>query len=275
MWRTSIFRPAASPDPPSPAERRPIERILARERLIVLGCLVAVAALSWFWLLGGAAGGGEMAEMAGMAAPEPWSAGYLLPAFLMWALMMVAMMLPSAAPMILLHARFTRRSGEAHVLAQTALFMLAYLDLWLLFSAAATLLQAALVASGAVSAAGLALGGGWPAGGLLALAGLYQLSPLKRACLGQCRSPLGFVMRGWRPGAAGALRLGLAHGTYCLGCCWALMLLLFVGGVMNIGWIGGLALLVLAEKLAPPRWPVRETSGAVLLVAGLVLALGG
>ena len=112
-------------------------------------------------------------------------------------------------------------------------------------------------------------------GGMLVLAGLYQLTPLKRACLDQCRSPIAFLMRLWRPGPRGTLRLGLAHGLYCLGCCWALMLLLFVGGVMSLAWIGGLALLVLAEKLAPPRWPVRETSGAVLLVAGLVLALKG
>ena len=265
MWRTSISRPAASPDAPSPAERRPIERILARDRLIVLVSLLAVAGLSWLWLL--------RAPM--RHATDVWTAAYLLPTFLMWALMMVAMMLPSAAPMILLHARFARRAMPAGALASTALFALAYLAIWLLFSLAAALAQGWLVASGPMSAMALAVGDRQLAGGMLVLAGLYQLTPLKRACLDQCRSPIAFLMRLWRPGPRGTLRLGLAHGLYCLGCCWALMLLLFVGGVMNIGWIGGLALLVLAEKLAPPRWPVRETSGAVLLVAGLVLALGG
>jgi predicted metal-binding membrane protein len=117
----------------------------------------------------------------------------------------------------------------------------------------------------------LALGDGRVAGTVLLLAGLYQLSPLKRACLDQCRSPLAFIMRLSRPGIAGALRLGGAHGLYCLGCCWALMVLLFVGGVMNLAWIAGLSLLVLAEKYAPPALRLRRVLAAGLIGAGAVL----
>jgi predicted metal-binding membrane protein len=211
--------------------------------------------------------------MAMPMAVAPWSAAYLLAAFTMWGLMMVAMMLPSAAPMILFYARFARRSGMRRAAGATALFVSAYLAIWALFSLLAALLQAALVGAGAASAMELALGDRRLAGLLLGLAGLYQLTPLKRACLASCRSPLDFLMRLWRPGPAGAVRLGLAHGIYCLGCCWVLMLLLFVGGVMNLAWIAGLALLVMAEKLAPARWPLSSVLGAVLILAAFALVL--
>ena len=202
-------------------------------------------------------------------AVDPWSFDYLASAFTMWLLMMVAMMLPSAAPMILFYARFARRSGLRGAGAAIALFVACYVAIWALFSLAAALLQAMLVAGGAVSAMALALGERRLAGGLLLLAGLYQLSPLKRACLRECRSPIDFLMRLWRPGTAGALRLGLTHGIYCLGCCWALMLLLFVGGVMNLAWIAGLALLVAAEKLAPARLRLSQALGAALILGGV------
>ena len=110
-------------------------------------------------------------------------------------------------------------------------------------------------------------------GVVVVLAGLYQLGPLKRACLAACRSPVDFLLRLWRPGLAGAVRLGFAHGRYCLGCCWALMLLLFVGGVMNLAWIASLALLVAAEKLAPARFRLSLSLGAVLVLAGLAMLL--
>jgi predicted metal-binding membrane protein len=250
------------------AEIAPFESLLSRPTLIVAASLAAAAGLAWLWLLRTAAPGEVMAMPI-----APWSAAYLLSAFTMWSLMMVAMMLPSAAPMILFYARFARRSGMRGAAGATALFVSAYLAIWALFSLGAALLQAALVAAGAASAMELALGDRRVAGLLLALAGLYQLTPLKRACLASCRSPLDFLMRLWRPGPAGAVRLGLAHGVYCLGCCWVLMLLLFVGGVMNLAWIAGLALLVMAEKLAPARWPVSSVLGAVLVVAAVALVL--
>ena len=252
------------------AEIAPLDRLLSRPTLIVAASLAAAAGLAWLWLLRTAAPGDSMAMPTAVA---PWSAAYLLAAFAMWGLMMVAMMLPSAAPMILFYARFARCSGMRRAAGATALFVSAYLAIWALFSLAAALLQAVLVDAGVASAMELALGDRRVAGLLLALAGLYQLTPLKRACLASCRSPLDFLMRLWRPGPAGAVRLGLAHGVYCLGCCWVLMLLLFVGGVMNLAWIAGLALLVMAEKLAPARWPVSSLVGAVLILAAFTLVL--
>ena len=201
----------------------------------------------------------------------PWSAAYLAPAFAMWALMMVAMMLPSALPMILLHARVARHGGGAALPPATVVFALAYLLLWSGYALLAALAQAALVASGAVSAMALALGDRWLAAGLLALAAAYQLSSVKRACLDKCRSPLTFVLRGFRPDRRAALRLGLAHGAYCIGCCWALMALLFVGGAMNLAWVAALGAVVIAEKYGPP-WTAHAialglAAGAAALIS--------
>jgi predicted metal-binding membrane protein len=190
----------------------------------------------------------------------------------MWAIMMVAMMVPSAAPMILLHARIDR--GSAHERrAHSAIFVATYLLVWGGFSALAATAQAALVALGVVDAMRLSIGSRVIAAALMAVAALYQLSSAKRACLEQCRAPLLFVSRYWRPGTAGAVRLGLAHGLYCLGCCWGLMLLLFVGGVMNLAWVALLALVVSAEKLSPPGWRVTHIVAAALIAgaAGLLL----
>ena len=262
--------------PSAAAERERLgSRRLGAADLVVLACLAAAAGLAWLWLASAPAGMGDSDSMAmDSIGAEIWSASYLLPAFVMWLLMMAAMMLPSAAPMVLLHARVARQPGGGGAGA-TAAFALAYLAVWAAFSAAAALAQALLVSTGAVSATTLAIGSEAAAALLLLLAAIYQLAPLKRACLDRCRSPLSFVARLWRPGTAGAIRLGLAHGAYCLGCCWALMLLLFVGGAMNLAWIAALALVVFVEKLAPASWRASRLVAA-LLVAGAValVALG-
>jgi predicted metal-binding membrane protein len=237
---------------------------------------VLAAALAWLWLLRspmapGDGGGG----MGGMAMPlDPWSAAYLLPAFLMWAIMMVAMMLPSAAPMILLQARIDKTASQAGRLANTLVFAAAYLLVWAGFSAAAAAGQALLVSAGAVSAAALALGDRTVAAALLAAAALYELTAAKKHCLDKCQSPLIFILRYRRPGAAGALRLGLLHGLFCLGCCWLLMLLLFVGGVMNLAWVAFLGAIVVGEKLAPPAWRAHRWIAALLLVAAAAMLAG-
>lgn len=207
----------------------------------------AVVALASVWL----ARGGGLAMDTMMA--RPWSAAYLIPAFAMWALMMVAMMLPSALPMILLHARVARQADPVPLPRATMVFALVYVVLWTGFALLAALAQAALVSAGAVSAMRLTLGSALAAALLMLLAAAWQLSPLKRACLDKCRSPLSFILRGFAPGWRKSMRLGLAHGAYCIGCCWALMLLLFVGGVMNLAWIGALTVVVIAEKYGP-RW---------------------
>lgn len=252
-------------------------RVLSRERLIVLACLSLVCLLCWAWLLreAGRMAAGAMASMPDMAGPGPeagtWA--YFAAASAMWFLMMVAMMLPSAAPMILLYARVAakaRRDGGA--LAPSFVFAGVYAALWGAFSLAAAGLQSALVGAHVLYAGTLALRPPLAAAGLLFAAGLYQLTPLKQACLDLCRAPLSLLMRWWRPDWAGAARLGLAHGLFCIGCCWALMALLFVGGVMNLAWVAGLAVLVGLEKLAPFGPLTARVGGGLAIAAAAVLA---
>lgn len=255
-------------------------RLLKRDDWIVLASLAILSGFAWWWLwrmgmppAADRATGG-MADMPGMTpmpvAPEVWSLGYLGPAFLMWAVMMVAMMLPSATPMILLHAAFTRRSQAAP--AAPAVFALTYLCLWAGFAALAAAAQALLIQLGLLEQANLALGNRRLAAALLVAIALYQLSPLKRLCLSFCRAPAVFLTRHWRPGVSGAVRMGLAHGLYCIGCCALLMLLLFVGGVMNLAWVGFITLIVLAEKYAPPMLHANLLiSGALLIGAAAML----
>jgi predicted metal-binding membrane protein len=213
--------------------------------------------------------------MAGMGmATKPLSIAYLISAFAMWSVMMIAMMLPSAAPMILLHARVDSNSSVRAQLVHTLVFGLAYLLVWIVFSAAAATAQAVLVTSGAMSAAALALGTHGAAAALLLMAAAYELTWAKRRCLKNCQSPLVFIVRFWRPGTIGSLQLGIVHGFYCVGCCWALMLLLFAGGVMNLTWIVLLGVLVLGEKFAPYKWHAERFVALVLAAAGLALLAG-
>ena len=256
---------------PATAGRPLVERLALRDRLVAAAALALVVALAWWWLTASGSSD-DMPGMGSMSSPPVLSPDWLAAAFAMWALMMVAMMLPSAAPTILIYARLPGASAPG--LHLTTAFALAYLAVWTAFSAAAAVAQGLLISSGLVDAAALAVGDARLAGLLLVLAGIYQLTPLKQACLGQCRSPVAFIMRHARPGAAGALRLGLLHGLYCLGCCWALMLLLFVGGVMNLAWVAVLALVVLIEKLAPAWLRARTILGLSFLAGGVALAAG-
>jgi predicted metal-binding membrane protein len=206
-------------------------------------------------------------DMAGTDGAPARGAGYVALLFVMWAAMMGAMMLPSAAPMILFYAAIARRRRERGEIAATVgIFAAGYVLVWAGFSLGAAVLQWRFEAAALLSP-GMAVTGA-ASGLLLIVAGLYQWTPLKLACLRRCRSPLGFVLTEWREGARGALVMGLRHGLFCLGCCWALMLLLFVGGVMNLLWIGLVALIVLIEKVAPAGgWHAR--------IAGLALVLWG
>ena len=274
MSSTSPDEPAASA---AVRAQLSIERLLSRRALLAGLALLIAVALAWRWLLVSDMAlmpmdGHAMPGMAPMAV-QPWSAAYLGTAFAMWAVMMVAMMLPSAAPMILLHARIDKVPTPGRRLLHTLLFTLSYLLVWLLFSALAALAQAFLVDRGLVSAASLRLGEPMLLAAFLAGAAFYQLSPAKAACLRQCQSPIHFVMRFWKPGVAGTLRLGLVHGLYCVGCCWGMMLLLFVAGVMNLAWVAVLAALVLLEKLAPPAWHVSKLLAALMLAAAVWLVV--
>ena len=208
-----------------------------------------------------------------MPVDTAWSSATAFAVFAMWGGMMVAMMLPSAAPMILTFDSAERRnapSGQAT--SRSPVFAGAYLLVWFAFSALAAGTQWALQAGGMLTPMIVSKSEGLTAG-LLVLAGLYQLTPLKQACLRHCRTPLGFLMAEWRDGMRGALVMGLKHGLYCAGCCWALMLLLFVAGVMNPVWIVFLTLAVALEKW--PRLPgwLTWAYGAALLVAGAAILL--
>lgn len=284
-----------------------------RERAVVALVLVSVTAASWLYLLtgvgtgvyphemaslvpgqtstepamGGAAGmsGDETMAAAGypsmtgtVMSPATWSPGHALLMFSMWWLMMTAMMLPSAAPMVILHAAVMRKGracadhGRPHVpsrrlLSTTAVFIAGYLVTWGAFSLVAVVAQWALergeLLSPMTMSTNSVLGSG-----LLLGAGLWQLTALKTACLRQCRSPIGFLSSHWRPGVGGAFRMGTRHGVFCLGCCWLLMALLFFAGVANLIWIIGLALLVLAEKTVPAGIVLGRATGVLLVASG-------
>jgi predicted metal-binding membrane protein len=245
--------------------------VLRHDRTLVVTGLAAVIALSWAWLLAGAGlhmdqmdmGGGQIMLMA-----PAWTPGYAAMIFLMWIVMMAAMMLPSAAPAILLVAALTRQRGERHATVSSWQFALGYLAIWGAFSLIATGLQFALDRAGLLSET-MASGSVVLAALLLIAAGVYQWTPWKQACLRHCRSPVDFLTRYWRQGAFGPMRAGAWHGAFCLGCCWMLMGLLFVGGLMNMFWITGLALLVLIEKLFPFGRRVSQITGAVLIGWGV------
>ncbi len=234
--------------------------VLRHQRLVIAGGIGLLAALAWWFLIDGA-GAGPGQTMPGMSEP-PFAA-----ALLMWWLMMAAMMLPSAAPAILLYARVRQMRGGDSAIAQTWVFLAGYLALWLVFSLVAASAERLLTGPSMIIANGTARGV------LLVTAGIYQLSPLKTACLGECRSPAQFISRQWRPGWPGALRLGLLHGAYCIGCCWALMLLLFVGGVMNLLWVVALAAIVAAEKLVPRGEWLARLAGVALIAWGIARLL--
>ncbi len=228
--------------------------LMHRERTLLLGGIIALVGLAWAYL----AQGGEMSMTADF--------GLILA---MWSVMMMAMMLPSATPAILLYARVRKSRRETPEIAPPWLFLLGYLLTWFVFSVAAAVMQLVLVRSGSIGAMDLRANTPALVGGALIAAGAYQISPWKEACLGSCRSPAQFLVRHWRPGVFGALRLGLLHGVVCVGCCWLLMILLFVGGVMNLAWVAILAALVAVEKLASRGPLVSRWVGMAMLFGGV------
>jgi predicted metal-binding membrane protein len=264
-----------------------LETVLRRDRIIVLAALAAVTVLAWadlVWLgndmwMGGMDMSGFRMIPAGrgwmMPENEPWRPfefGYMIA---MWLVMMIGMMTPSVAPMILLYARVARQAAaQGKPFAASAWFAAGYLLAWAVFSVAATLAQWALdraaLLTPMMESASHILGGV-----LLLAAGVYQWTPLKDSCLASCRAPLAFIMDngGFRGEPAGAVALGFRHGFYCIGCCWALMVLLFVGGVMNLLWIAALAILVLAEKILPFGRIVARIAGLGFAAAGLWILL--
>ena len=295
------------------ATASPLENLLRRDRLVVITALGAVIVACWLYILAGAGigmsalemtamtrtpvgmaptadiagmderdmpgmamdegGAGAISDMAMAMAPVAWTPGYAALMFFMWWIMMMAMMLPSAAPMILLFAMINRKQREkGSPYVPTGIFAAGYVLVWGAFSLIAVSAQWGLERSGLLSAmasTSVLLGAG-----LLIAAGIYQLTPLKHACLRHCRSPIFFVTQHWRPGGLGALHMGIEHGAFCTGCCWFLMALLFYGGVMNLYWIVGLAVFVLLEKTIPAgHWFGRITGVLLIAWGGALVAM--
>jgi predicted metal-binding membrane protein len=242
---------------------------------IILWAIAALTILSWAYLIhlsremSEAAAAETMTAAMGMAVDRPWTPTDVVLAFVMWTVMMIGMMAPSATPVLMLAASARPPRDDQHPLATVLGFGAGYGLVWVGFSAVATLVQWALhdaaLLSPAMTAASPRL-----AGAILIGAGLYQLTPLKNVCLTHCRSPIDFLMTHWRSGATGAVRMGAHHGAYCLGCCWALMAVLFAVGVMNLAWVAALAMLVLVEKVAPHAVTISRAAGVAMLVFGAI-----
>jgi predicted metal-binding membrane protein len=242
-----------------------IESAIRHDRATLVVLVILLPAVSWTWIVVMARDMyGPMTGASAWMMTPTWDASHVLLLWAMWAVMMTGMMLPSASPTLLMYGGAVRRRGSTAATGQIYALAAGYLIVWALFSVLATVMQRTL-ANVLIVSPMMTLTRSDMGAGLLLLAGLYQLTPLKRVCLKTCQSPLGFLMRRWREGTGGALRMGAEHGLYCLGCCWALMLLLFVGGVMNLVVIAALTLFVAFEKLVPIGAQGARISGALLI----------
>ena len=248
-----------------------LERVLQRDRAVVGVGLIVLAVLAWVYTYGLV--GGAWPSLMAMPQRHGWTSLDLALTFVMWVVMMIAMMTPSAAPLVLLVATVERRSSKSSPGACAAAALAGYFAVWSGVSILAALAQWALhdaaLLDGPMGRLSPRL-----AGIVLIAVGIYQWTPMKAICLSHCRSPVETLAHFWKPGARGAFRLGLHHGFYCLGCCWALMVVLYVTGVMNLVWVALLSILVLAERLLPRGLWLDRIAGSGLVAWGLVLALG-
>ncbi len=254
----------------------PLEAVLKQDRLIVLSGLLGLSSLMWGYMVYLTQGMMNMDQGMELTMPTMpvWAGFDLVFIFAMWAVMMMAMMLPPASPMILLFATLNRRRREQHdPFVPTSVFLLGYLAVWIGFSALAAIVQWGLHVTSLLSptmmSANPIIGGA-----LLLVAGIFQWTPLKHACLAHCRSPLGFLMTNWREGRGGAFSMGLRHGGYCVGCCWLLMSLLLVTGVMNLLWMALMATFVLVEKVSPAGHWVSRAAGLLFVGWGIWMVAG-
>ncbi len=276
------------------SENTRFEILLRHDQWIVCAGLVAITGLAWIYILSGAGMSMNPFDMttlslvphqnAGMAMNMPemnmvvgaWSLSQWITVFMMWWIMMIAMMVPSASPMVLLYARVLRHAQKnnqiIHFAIPTTAFVSGYLISWFGFSVAATTLQWLLEQNDLLSMKMIS-NNTWLSGCLLITVGIYQLTPLKLACLKHCRSPAEFISSHMKNGHWGALQMGFKHGIFCVGCCWFLMLLLFVGGVMNLLWIAILSLFVLSEKVLPHGQVISRFTGYLLVVWGAVILI--
>jgi len=244
-----------------------------RERAFIVVALAAIAIASWLYTGYGAWAMADMSRPCAWMPPPAgveWSARVCLLTFAMWAVMMVAMMVPAAAPTIVLFAAMAAGGGRGGARARVLAFVGGYLVVWAAFSVAATAAQWALHQAALLDPMMRGTSRGFAAS-MLILAGAYQFTPLKARCLVHCRSPLGFLLSRWREGAGAAAAMGMRHGAFCVGCCWALMCLLFALGVMDMRWVAALTAWVLVEKLAPGGGWFGRMAGIVCMAWGLLL----
>ena len=245
-------------------------------QLPVVGAIVLLTLLAWAYLFhlhaqmaGATAHAGAMRAM-GMSMHQPWTMPDVGFAFVMWVVMMAGMMSPSAVPVLLVVAKAASARGESS--RTPVVFGAGYFAVWTGFSAAATLAQW-MLHDAALLSPSMAAVSPRVAGIVLVLAGLYQMTPEKRACLQHCRNPIDFLMMHWRPGAAGSFGLGVHHGWFCLGCCWALMIVLFAVGLMNLAWVAAISAVVLLEKTAWGGVALARITGLLLILVGGYSAL--
>jgi len=263
---TASTRRSAGGVPRSPS----LAAAARRENILIVACAMVVIALASAYLV--RLRGAMSTDMA-MEMHTPWSSLDVLLAAVMWSVMMIGMMAASAAPVVMLFAgaqRAPQRVGTRGASITLTSFVLGYFVVWVGFSVCAALAQWGLHESFVLSAA-MATSNPRVGGAILLIAGVYQLTPLKTACLAHCQSPLGFLMAHWRDGTAGAFRMGARHGLYCLGCCWSLMLVLFVVGVMNLAWVAAVAAFVFIERLGVAPRVVSRVAGVTLILAGVAL----
>ena len=253
----------------------PVAALPRRDQVLIASCILLVCALAWAYLVhlnrqmaSQAADATSMMAM-GMRMDAQWGAADVFFTYAMWAVMMVGMMGASVAPVLLLFAASHARRADQGAWAAVPMFGLGYLTVWVGFSACATLAQWGLHQAALLSPM-MAATSPRLAGALLLAAGVYQLTPLKRACLTHCQTPLGFLMSHWRDGAAGAFQMGFRHGIYCLGCCWALMVVLFAVGVMNLAWVAVLTVFILMEKVGGAGARVSRIGGILLIALGIL-----
>ena len=259
-----------------PSSVSPLPR---HDKIAILFSLGGVTLLAWTYLVDMAVSMDAMSVMSMSSVAEiltirVWSGRDFVVMFLMWTVMMIGMMVPTAVPMTLVYATVARKAeAQQHPIAPTSVFIVGYVSAWTLFSLGATAAQWALDQAALLSPMMVTTS---PTVGatLLLAAGIYQLTPLKHACLTHCRGPLHFLVQHWRPGPLGALRMGFEHGFFCLGCCWILMGLLFLGGVMNLLWIATITLFVLIEKMIPFGPQAGRVAGIAMIVVGLVMFAG-
>ena len=240
---------------------------IRRDRIAITSCIVLITALAWGYLVHLH---GEMIANMGMSMTASWGAPDVFFTFLMWAVMMFGMMSATTAPVLFLFSGMQVRQSDGRASYAVLLFALGYITVWVGFSVLAALAQWALHEATLLSPA-MAASSSLLAGAILIAAGIYQLTPAKGACLRQCQSPLGFLLSNWRGGELGALQMGLRHGLYCLGCCWALMVVLFAVGVMNLAWVAALTAFILLEKFGPAGALASRLGGIAMIALGILI----